>query len=91
MYGVVSSREKAEQALKYGYDEVFVGDGFPEDARRATGGLGVDLLLDPVGGETLLRSLDTLALFGRLVSFGNAGEAAPGGWVRPNSTPEHAR
>ncbi|WP_406315363.1 zinc-binding dehydrogenase [Streptosporangium sp. NBC_01639] len=77
VYGVVSSREKAEQALKYGYDEVFVGDGFPEDVRRATGGLGVDLLLDPVGGETLLRSLDTLALFGRLVSFGNAGDAAP--------------
>ncbi|MDP9867976.1 MULTISPECIES: quinone oxidoreductase family protein [Streptosporangium] len=73
VYGVVSSPGKAEQALKYGYDEVFVGDGFPEDVRRATGGRGVDLALDPVGGETLLRTLGCLSLFGRLVSFGNAG------------------
>ncbi|MDX6330932.1 MAG: NADPH:quinone reductase, partial [Streptomycetaceae bacterium] len=33
--------------------------------------------LDPVGGDTLRRSLDALALFGRLVSFGNASAAAP--------------
>ncbi|WP_433237098.1 quinone oxidoreductase family protein [Streptosporangium sp. CA-135522] len=77
VYGVVSSGEKAEQALKYGYDEVFVGDDFPEDVRRATGGRGVDLALDPVGGETLLRTLGSLAFFGRLVSFGNAGGGTP--------------
>ncbi|KIF73944.1 quinone oxidoreductase [Streptomyces sp. 150FB] len=77
VYGVVSRPEKVDEALRYGYDEVFVGDGFSDEVRRATGGRGVDLALDPVGGDTLRRSLDALARFGRLVSFGNAGGAAP--------------
>ncbi|MFJ9041812.1 zinc-binding alcohol dehydrogenase family protein [Streptomyces sp. NPDC102406] len=77
VYGVVSRPEKVEEALKYGYDEVFVSDDFAEGVRRATGGRGVDLALDPVGGDTLRRSLDSLARFGRLVSFGNASGAEP--------------
>ncbi|GAA0689034.1 zinc-binding dehydrogenase [Kitasatospora atroaurantiaca] len=77
VYGVVSEAAKAEHALKYGYDEVFVGPGFVDDVQRATGGRGVDLALDPVGGDTLRRSLDALAVFGRLVSFGNASSAEP--------------
>ncbi|MFE6826551.1 zinc-binding alcohol dehydrogenase family protein [Streptomyces sp. NPDC057690] len=77
VYGVVSSAAKAEHALKHGYDEVFVGGTFAADVRRATGGRGVDLVLDPVGGDTLYRGLDSLAVFGRLVSFGNASGAEP--------------
>ncbi|MEU3224358.1 zinc-binding dehydrogenase [Streptomyces sp. NPDC006976] len=77
VYGVVSSAAKAAYALGHGYDEVFVGDTFPDEVRRATGGRGVDLVLDPVGGDTLRRGLDVLAVFGRLVSFGNAGGGAP--------------
>lgn len=77
VYGVVSDASKAEHARAYGYDEVFVGPGFDEEVRRATGGRGVDLALDPVGGDTFRRSLDALAVFGRLVSFGNASSAEP--------------
>ncbi|MFH8291267.1 zinc-binding alcohol dehydrogenase family protein [Streptomyces sp. NPDC018059] len=77
VYGVVSGPAKAEYALKHGYDEVFVGDTFAADARRATGGRGVDLALDPVGGDTFRQSLAALAGFGRLVSFGNASGAEP--------------
>ncbi|MEV0368307.1 zinc-binding dehydrogenase [Streptomyces sp. NPDC050636] len=77
VYGVVSEASKAAHALKYGYDEVFVGSGFAEDVRRATGGRGVDLALDPVGGDTFRHSRDALAVFGRLVSFGNASSAEP--------------
>ncbi|MDW6057572.1 zinc-binding dehydrogenase [Streptomyces sp. FXJ1.4098] len=77
VYGVISSATKAEHALNYGYDEVFTADSFPEEVRRATDGRGVDLVLDPVGGESLHRGLDTLAVFGRLVSFGNASGAEP--------------
>jgi NADPH2:quinone reductase len=77
VYGVASSAAKGEYALKHGYDEVFTPDTFPEDVRRATGGKGVDLVLDPVGGDTLRRGLDTLTVFGRLVSFGNASGAEP--------------
>ncbi|MFE9405846.1 zinc-binding alcohol dehydrogenase family protein [Streptomyces sp. NPDC006530] len=77
VYGVVSSGAKADYARKHGYDDAFLTDTFDADVLRATGGRGVDLVLDPVGGETLRRGLESLALFGRLVSYGNAsGEAA---------------
>jgi NADPH2:quinone reductase len=72
VYGVVSSGAKSAYAREYGYDEVFVGD-FEAAVREATGGRGVDLALDPVGGATLRSSLASLGVFGRLVSFGNAG------------------
>ncbi|MCT9082592.1 quinone oxidoreductase family protein [Streptomyces fulvoviolaceus] len=74
VYGVVSSAAKAAYAREYGYDEVFVGD-FEAGVREATGGRGVDLALDPVGGDTFRASLASLAVFGRLVSFGNASSA----------------
>ncbi|MFG2287413.1 zinc-binding alcohol dehydrogenase family protein [Streptomyces sp. NPDC048595] len=77
VYGVASTDAKADYALKHGYDEVFRPGTFETDVRRATGGKGVDLVLDPVGGDTLRRGLDALAVFGRLVSFGNAGGAEP--------------
>ncbi|MEU0822072.1 quinone oxidoreductase family protein [Streptomyces mirabilis] len=79
--GVVSSEAKAEYAREHGYDEVFVTSSttpsFAKEVREATDGRGVDLALDPVGGETLRASLDSLAPFGRLVSFGNASGAQP--------------
>ncbi|MFC8131325.1 zinc-binding alcohol dehydrogenase family protein [Streptomyces sp. NPDC057302] len=77
VYGVVSSEAKAKYALEHGYDEVFVGDGFAAEVRAATGGRGVDLALDPVGGDALRSALTALAVFGRLVSFGNASSAQP--------------
>ena len=79
VYGVVSGAAKAAYALEHGYDEVFVtsSTSFAKEVREATDGRGVDLALDPVGGETLRASLASLALFGRLVSFGNASGAEP--------------
>ncbi|MEU2929616.1 zinc-binding dehydrogenase [Streptomyces sp. NPDC007251] len=76
VYGVVSSAAKAVHAKSHGYDEVFVG-AFEEPLREATGGRGADLVLDPVGGDTLRAGLASLAVFGRLVSFGNASGAEP--------------
>ncbi|MER6128923.1 zinc-binding dehydrogenase [Streptomyces sp. NPDC001795] len=76
VYGVVSSAPKAAYAREHGYDEVFVGE-FEKAVRAATGDRGVDLALDPVGGETFKASLASLAVFGRLVSFGNASSAEP--------------
>ncbi|MFF8025605.1 zinc-binding alcohol dehydrogenase family protein [Streptomyces sp. NPDC007896] len=79
VYGVVSGAAKAEYAREHGYDEVFVTSSasFAKEVREATDGRGVDLALDPVGGETLRASLAALAPFGRLVSFGNASGAQP--------------
>ncbi|SED80418.1 NADPH2:quinone reductase [Streptomyces sp. 3213] len=76
VFGVVSSAAKAEFARKYGYDDVFVGE-FEAPVRAATSGRGVDLALDPVGGDTLRAALASLATYGRLVSFGNASSAPP--------------
>ncbi|MFI9272903.1 zinc-binding alcohol dehydrogenase family protein [Kitasatospora sp. NPDC052896] len=75
VYGVVSRPDKVEHARASGYDEVFVGDDFADGVRRATGGRGVDLALDPVGDDAFRRSLAALAPFGRLVAFGNASGA----------------
>ncbi|MET9364668.1 zinc-binding dehydrogenase [Streptomyces sp. NPDC006632] len=72
VYGVVSGEAKAAYARDHGYDDAFLTGAFDADVLRATGGRGVDLVLDPVGGETLRRGLASLALFGRLVSYGNA-------------------
>ncbi|MEV4239867.1 zinc-binding alcohol dehydrogenase family protein [Nocardia sp. NPDC050408] len=72
VYGVVSSEAKAEYARKLGYDDAFLAETFETDVRKATGGRGVDVVLDPVGGQTLRRGLESLALFGRLISYGNA-------------------
>ena len=77
VYGVVSNLDKAEHALKSGYDQVFTAATFDDDIRAATGGRGVDIALDPVGGETFARTLAVLGRFGRLVSFGNAGGYEP--------------
>ncbi|MEU3073219.1 quinone oxidoreductase family protein [Streptomyces laurentii] len=83
VYGTVSSSAKAAYAREHGYDELFTGDfahdpGALEKAvRAATGGRGVDLVLDPVGGPLFEAGLASLAVFGRLVSFGNASSAAP--------------
>lgn len=86
VYGVVSSAPKAEYARSHGYDEVFVGD-FEKAVRSATGDRGVDLALDPVGGDTLRASLASLAVFGRLVSFGNASSAEPWSVGQPELYP----
>ncbi|MFI6364908.1 zinc-binding alcohol dehydrogenase family protein [Nocardia sp. NPDC050630] len=72
VYGVVSSEAKADYARKLGYDDAFLAESFETDIREATGGRGVDVVLDPVGGQTLRRGLESLALFGRLISYGNA-------------------
>lgn len=88
VYGVVSSPAKAGYALEHGYDEVFTTGTFDADVRRATGGRGVDLVLDPIGGETLRQGLGVLAEFGRLVSFGNASGAEPWRVGQPELYPQ---
>ncbi len=86
VFGVVSSAAKAEYAREHGYDEVFVGE-FEKAVRAATDGRGVDLALDPVGGDTFRASLASLAVFGRLVSFGNASSAQPWSVGQPELYP----
>ncbi len=50
---------------------------FESEIRRITGGRGVDIVLDPIGGENFRKSYRVLAPFGRLIAFGFSA-AAPG-------------
>ena len=56
----------------------YVEHDFVEEVARITGGKGVNVVLECVGGETLARSFHTLARYGRLVSVGNASLGDPG-------------
>jgi NADPH2:quinone reductase len=51
--------------------------GITEGVRKATGGRGVDIVVDPVGGDVTLESLRCLAWGGRLVVVGFAGGKIP--------------
>jgi NADPH2:quinone reductase len=44
---------------------------FLKEAQRITDGAGVNVVLESVGGETLVKSVEALAFGGRLVSVGN--------------------
>jgi len=50
-------------------------EDFVTAVRHATGGVGVDVILDIVGGDYLPRNLECLALNGRLVQIGLMGGA----------------
>lgn len=72
---VTSTEEKAEIARRAGADEVVAVDGFKEAVKELTGGRGVDLVVDPVGGDRFTDSLRSLAPEGRLLVIGfTAGE-----------------
>ncbi|MFG2255634.1 zinc-binding dehydrogenase [Streptomyces mirabilis] len=73
VYGTVGSVEKIPYAAELGYDGVFLREGFAERLAAMTGGRGVDLVLDPVGGPIREQSLTVLAPFGRLVAYGDLG------------------
>jgi len=69
-----STDEKLARLAEYGLDHgINYRDGdFADEARRLTGGKGVDLVLDSVG-TTLNGSVRSLAYRGRLTMIGNAG------------------
>lgn len=72
---VVSSEEKIAVAKAAGADEVVMADGFRDSVRDLTAGRGVDVVLDPVGGDRFTDSLRCLAPEGRLLVVGfTAGE-----------------
>ncbi len=70
--GTVGSAAKMDAAKGYGYDTVLLSDGFDATLADVTGGAGVDVVVDPVGGAVRTRSLAALKTLGRLVAMGNA-------------------
>ena len=75
---VVSSAEKERLARQAGADEVLRADApWRDQARELTGGRGVDVVLDPVGGERFIDSLRVLGLDGRVVVVGFTAGSIP--------------
>ncbi|MEX3657333.1 NADPH:quinone oxidoreductase family protein [Mycolicibacterium fortuitum] len=75
--GVVSTEEKAEIARAAGASDVVLTDGFRDAVKELTGGRGVDIVVDPVGGDRFTDSLRSLAVGGRLLVIGFTGGEIP--------------
>jgi NADPH2:quinone reductase len=74
---VVSSQDKAEVARAAGAHEVVLADGFRDAVAGLTSRRGVDLVVDPVGGDRFTDSLRSLREGGRLVVVGFTGGSIP--------------
>ncbi len=72
--GTAGGPEKCALARANGYAEVidYTAEDFVPIVNDLTGGAGVQAVYDGVGAATVVRSLDCLATFGTLVSFGAA-------------------
>ena len=74
---VVSTDEKADIARAAGATDVVLADGFKDAAKELTDGRGVDMVVDPVGGDRFTDSLRSLAPGGRLLVIGFTGGDIP--------------
>jgi NADPH2:quinone reductase len=74
---VVSSEEKEQVARDAGADEVVRSDGPWKDEVKELSGGGVDLVLDPVGGDRFTDSIRSLREEGRVVVVGFTGGSIP--------------
>jgi NADPH2:quinone reductase len=77
--GTVSTAEKAQIARESGADEVilYTEQEFDVEARRLTGGRGVDVVYDSVGKTTFEKSLNALRPRGMLALFGQSSGSVP--------------
>ena len=77
--GTVSTAEKAQIARDAGADEVilYTEREFDVEARRLTGGRGVDVVYDSVGKTTFEKSLNALRPRGMLALFGQSSGSVP--------------
>jgi NADPH:quinone reductase len=73
----VSTEDKAEIATAAGATDVVLADGFKDAAKELTNGRGVDMVVDPVGGDRFTDSLRSLAPAGRLLVIGFTGGEIP--------------
>jgi len=75
--GTVGTDEKARIARESGCDDAIVHthEDFVSRVKEITKGKGADVVFDGVGRDTLLKSLDALAVRGHLVSYGQSSGA----------------
>jgi NADPH2:quinone reductase len=75
----VSTEEKAKLAREAGADEVifYTKQDFEAEAKRLTGGKGVDVVYDSVGLTTFEKGLNVLRPRGMMVLYGGSSGAVP--------------
>ena len=74
---LVSTESKGEVARAAGADEVvLLGENWKDEVKERSGG-GVDVVIDPVGGDRFTDSLRSLREDGRLVVVGFTGGSIP--------------
>jgi NADPH:quinone reductase len=83
--GTVSTEAKAKIAREAGADHVinYATQDFAEEAKKITGGKGVDYIIDGVGKTTFTKNLDALRNRGWATVYGMA--SGPADPVVPNS------
>lgn len=74
---VVSCPAKGDVARACGADEVVLTEGWISDVRELVGPAGIDLVVDPVGGDRTEQSLRLLRVNGRLLALGFTAGAIP--------------
>lgn len=74
---VASTADKRDLAVSAGADEAIDSDGFLVRVKELTDDRGVDVVLDPVGGDRFTDSIRSLAPEGRLLVVGFAGGGIP--------------
>ncbi len=80
LIATAGSSAKCQLALEFGATEAinYRNEDWVQRVRRITGAKGVKVVYDSVGHDTFTGSLNCLAPFGLMVSFGNAsGKVAP--------------
>src|ERR1035441_6676642 len=79
VFGTVSTEAKAQLAKEAGADEIilYTQQDFEAEARRLTGGRGVDVVYDSVGATTFAKSLNCLRPRGMLALFGQSSGPVP--------------
>ena len=71
-----STQDKLDLCRSLGADVTinYTETDFEEAVKEETGGAGVELVLESVGGPVLEKSVRCVASYGRLVSYGNASQ-----------------
>lgn len=77
--GTAGTPQKLDHIRSHGADFAvdYTESGWAKTVLDMTDGRGVDLVLDSVGGQTSQDTVECLAAFGRIVTFGAASGSAP--------------
>jgi NADPH:quinone reductase-like Zn-dependent oxidoreductase len=75
MISTAGSAAKAAKARELGFENVIdlTSEGLADGVRRITGGRGVDIVIESIGGTVTSEALSSLALGGALITLGYSG------------------